>query len=104
MHKGNTAKLVTHGVIATTVDAMQRFPENADVQKAAAMAVASLARTESTREALGEAGVCDLVMRAAVRHVAQARVVSKIALAIECLAQVILGIRNEFIASVVDCV
>lgn len=54
---GNTKKLIQKGAIENVIAIMQKYMENEDVQRSAAMAVASLARLEDNRAKLGEAGV-----------------------------------------------
>lgn len=78
---------------------MQRYLDNEDVQRSAAMAVASLARLEDNRAKLGEAGVCDLIMSALRVHLAVPSVVCKMALAIEVLCHDSGGNKLKLIAA-----
>jgi len=87
VHNGNTKKLVAEGAIQVVVASMQKFADEENVQRAAAMAIASLARLPDNGEKLGECGACDLVVKSMKRHIAVESVVSKLALAIEALCK-----------------
>ena len=49
VHNGNTRKLVTKGAIECVITALQKYPQDTAIQRAGAMAVASLARLEPNR-------------------------------------------------------
>ncbi len=99
VHTGNTRKLVTKGAIEIVVAIMQKYGENEEVQRSAAMAVTSLARIEANRIKLGAAGACDLVMVAMRTHISSAAVVCKMALAIDALSAQSDGNKVKFIAA-----
>lgn len=86
VQKGNTRKLVEKGAIEMVVSTMQRFGNNEKVQRAAAMAISSLARLEVNRQKLGAAGACELVGNALRMHIEVSQVIAKLALAIDALA------------------
>eukprot|EP01038_Epipyxis_sp_PR26KG_P004281 gene4281-6066_t len=87
VHKGNTRKLVDKGAVEVVVSVMQMFRSNPNVQRAGAMAIASLGRLSENCEKLGAAGGCDLLFNAFKGHISNAPVVGKIALAIDVLSQ-----------------
>ncbi len=86
VHKGNTRKLVEQGAIENIVAVMQKFADQESVQRAAGMAITSLARLEANRLKLGQVGACELVCHAIQLHINSAQVVSKLSLAIDALA------------------
>jgi hypothetical protein len=86
VHAGNTRKLVEKKAIEAVVEVMQKYPSNAEVQQAAAMAVTSLGRLESNRNALGSANACELVMTGMDNHASNGAVMGKLALAVEVLS------------------
>ena len=87
VHNGNTRKLVTKGAIECVITALQKYPQDTAVQRAGAMAVASLARLEPNREKLGGSGACALVLAGLKNHPTQAPVLCKMALALDVLSQ-----------------
>jgi hypothetical protein len=45
VHNGNTKKLITKGAINRVIDILAKYPDHEDVQRAAAMCIASLGKT-----------------------------------------------------------
>lgn len=86
VHNGNTRKLVTKGSIECVVGAMKRFPNNADIQRAGAMAICSLGRLDEYRGRLGAAGAVDVVLAGFTAHRDEEVVVAKLAAAVDILA------------------
>jgi hypothetical protein len=87
VHNANTKRLVNEGAIEVLVAALQKFAEEGGVQRAAAMATASLGRLPDNKEKLGGFGACELVMKSLKRHMEAEEVVGKLAVAIETLCQ-----------------
>lgn len=87
VHNGNTRKLVTKGAIECVITAIQKYPADTTIQRAGAMAVASLGRLEANRIRLGGSGVCDLILHAFTAHPTSSPVLSKMAVAIDVLCQ-----------------
>lgn len=87
VHKGNTKKLVSKGAIECVVTSLRKYPSDENVQKAGAMAMASLAKLDENRNKFIAAGSCQLVIAALSTHAKVEKVVAKMALAVEALAQ-----------------
>jgi len=87
VHSGNTRKLVTKGAIEVTIAVMQKFPTNAEVQLACALAISSLGRLDENRDKLGQAGACELIVASINQHSSNGMVVGKLALAVDVLSQ-----------------
>ena len=87
VHRKNTDKLVKNNAIENIVVALRKYPKSASVQRAGAMAIASLARLDDNRERLGQAGACELLVASLQTHGGEENVTEKLALAIDALSQ-----------------
>ena len=56
------------GAIEGVIAALQKYPQDVNVQRAGAMAVASLARLEPNRDKLGSLGAAELVLNGFKTH------------------------------------
>ena len=86
VHERNMTKLVSSGVLAAVVTALEKHKSNAQVMSAGAMAVSSLARKDTCRDQLGQLKACDAIVATLARHKDNEFVVKECALAIEALA------------------
>ena len=62
------ASTVCQGAIEGVIAALQKYPQDVNVQRAGAMAVASLARLEPNRDKLGSLGAAELVLNGFKTH------------------------------------
>jgi hypothetical protein len=98
VHKGNTRKLVEKGAIEIIVKVMQKFQDREDVQRAASMAIAALARTEVNRSKFGAVGACELISNAFQLHISSAPCVTKLAAAVDVLCTNSIPNKGKFSA------
>lgn len=87
VHRKNTDRLVKNNAIENIVVALRKFPKNVKVQRAGAMAIASLARLDDNRQRLGQAGACELLVTSLQTHGGEDGVTEKLAIAIDALSQ-----------------
>lgn len=87
VHRKNTDKLVKSNAIENIIVALRKFPKHASVQRAGAMAIASLARLDDNRQRLGDAGACELLVTSLQTHGGEDNVAEKLAIAIDALSQ-----------------
>ncbi len=85
VHIANTNRLVSKDIINHVVNAMKTFENKNDVQRACAMAVASLGRQEANSLKLGELGICNLIHNSFKSFYSDITVAGKLALTVEVL-------------------
>ena len=99
-HKGNTRKLVARGAVENVVACIQKYPENAMVVRAGAMAVTSLSRMDANRLKVGATGVVDMLIAALSQHSLHAECVAKVARAIDMLSVPVTGENGAIVSDV----